>query len=162
MVFKKSKKSDAPAVSTVVKEEDMPSKKSKKTTPVDIQKLVSEAAFPQDQQPAPKTKKAAAGKIPKQPKAAEKKQDLFVTIDYPQEAEIVSGLVYGMRIGASDGGTVEVSVNGGDWSPCRNAGGYWWFDWGYYKPGPHTITARLVDSNGSILKKSAARRCTVA
>ena len=131
----------------------MPPKKTKKTTPVDIQKLVSEAAFSAPVS-APKVKKPALPKAEKTPAA-------YVVIDHPAEGEIVSGLAYVMRIGASAGGHVEVSINNGDWAPCRNSAGYWWFDWGYFKPGPHTITARIVDGKGKILKKSAVRKCTV-
>lgn len=155
MAVKKSKKSGAAEQSVAVKEEIMPSKKAKKT-PVDIQKLVSEAASLDQVKPAaaPKARKAAA-------KPAEAKADgIFVVIDYPQESEIVSGLSYTMKIGAKGDGIVEIMVNDGDWKPARHSGGYWWFDWGYYKPGPHTITARLV-KDGKLLKKSSVRKCTV-
>jgi hypothetical protein len=85
----------------------------------------------------------------------------YVVIDHPTEGELVSGLAYVVRIGASARGRVEVSVNNGNWSPCRHSAGYWWFDWGYYKRGPQSITARLVDNKGKVIKKSAARNCTV-
>ncbi|MFH1368149.1 MAG: hypothetical protein ABII64_03380 [Elusimicrobiota bacterium] len=147
------------------KEDKMPAKKTKKSAPVDIQKLVSEAAFPGSEQSSSvklkPAKKAAAKKPAKEKTAAAEAPKLFVAIDYPTEGEVVSGLAYVMRIGASEGGSVEVSVNGADWTSCRNAAGYWWFDWGYFIPGPHTIKARLVDSTRKVIKISAARKCMV-
>lgn len=145
-------------------------KKTKKTAPVDIHKLVSEAAFPNNEQEIkavkPKAaKKTAVKKAPAAKKAAATQDKAsvaasYVVIDYPTEGEIVSGLAYVMRLGASADGSVEVSVNGADWSPCRHAAGFWWFDWGYYVPGPHKITARLIDATGKVLKTSI-RKCTV-
>lgn len=167
MAVKKSKKAvSVSAVETAVKEDIMPPKKTKKTAPVDIQKLVSEAAF-SDQQPsaaAPakaKAKKPAAPKKEKASPAAKETSSSYVVIDYPTEGELVSGLAYVMRLGASSDGFVELSINGGDWTPCRHAAGYWWFDWGYYVPGPHKITARIVDAAGKVIKTSAVRKCTV-
>ena len=161
MALKKVRKADTQVAVNAEKEDVMPPKKSKKTTPVDIQKLVSEAAFSgSSSAPAPTVKKAAAKAVTEKPAVVEVK-GTYVVIDHPAEGELVSGLAYVMRLGASAGGRVELSVNNGSWSPCRHSAGYWWFDWGYYKPGPHSITARLVDDKGKIIKKSAVRKCTV-
>ncbi len=160
---RQKKQQETQFASTAEKEEVMPPKRTKKTsTPVDIQKLVSEAAFPEPQAPAVKTKKPAAPKkaAPAQGAAPAAVKGPYIVIDYPTEGEKVSGLSYTMKIGASGEGRVEVQVNNGDWKPARHGGGYWWFDWGYYKPGPHTITAQLVSADGKVLKKTV-RKCTV-
>lgn len=87
----------------------------------------------------------------------EPKEMSYVTVDYPQENEVISSPDYTMRIGASSNGCVDVSIDGGEWCPARCAGGYWWFDWSPCV-GSHKITARLVN-NGSVIKKSDARKC---
>lgn len=108
------------------------------------------------------TKKAA----PKRARKAGPKKEAFdpnnyIMIDHPQENEIISGLHYAIRIGASDNGAAEISFDDGDWQPCRQAAGYWWFDWGYFTPGTHTIVARLRDAEGNTLKKTKAVRVEV-
>jgi hypothetical protein len=139
-------------------------KKRKKTAPLENRRPVSEAASPEKPSaPAkPKTVKKAA---PKKPKTAPAKvfgpSGSYIVIDYPTEEEVVSGLAYSIRVGASGNGSVEISINGGDWMPCRHSVGYWWFDWGYYEPGSHEITARIVNSRGKAIKRSAVRKCTV-
>ncbi|MDR1952419.1 MAG: hypothetical protein LBQ37_02750 [Elusimicrobiota bacterium] len=85
----------------------------------------------------------------------------YLTIDYPIENEIISGLSYVLRIGASNDGYVEISINDGEWNPCRFSYGYWWFDWGYFKPGNYRIKARMADVNGNTVLESKERRCEV-
>jgi hypothetical protein len=80
--------------------------------------------------------------------------DSYVLIDHPANGEIISGLHYAIRIGASDNGSVELSFNNGEWQPCRASAGYWWFDWGYFTPGDHKIAARLQNHDGTTVKKS--------
>lgn len=167
MAVKKSGKKAAIGASPVttvgqaLKEEIMAVRKPKKTAPVDIQKLVSEAAFPEKTSAPVKSKTVKTAAPVKAKTASSESKGSFVIIDYPTEGEVVSGLAYCMRLGASGEGNVEISINGGDWAPCRSSAGYWWFDWGYYMPGPHKITARIVNSNGKVIKTSAVRKCTV-
>lgn len=85
----------------------------------------------------------------------------YVVVDHPQNNEIVSGLHYAIRIGASNTGSVDLSIDNGDWQACRNAAGFWWFDWGYFTPGTHKITARLQDGQGKTIKKSTVIKCKV-
>ncbi|MGA2090441.1 MAG: hypothetical protein ABSH12_03140 [Endomicrobiales bacterium] len=85
----------------------------------------------------------------------------YVIIDYPTESETISGLHYAIRIGSSANGLVELSINNGPWESCRYADGYWWYDWGYYLPGPIKISARLLDEKGKTLKRSSVRKCTI-
>ena len=122
-----------------------------------------------------KVKKAAdvfaAVKVaePKKPAVKAKKttvdapgeQKSYVVIDHPLEGEIISGLHYAIRIGASDNGAVEISFDGGEWQPCRASAGYWWFDWGYFTPGTHKIVVRLRNPEGGTIKKAPAVVCEV-
>lgn len=85
----------------------------------------------------------------------------YVIVDYPIENEIIGGNNYVLRIGASTDGYVEVSFNSGEWLPCRFASGYWWFDWNYFKSGNVTIEARIVSSDGKIVKSSIIRKCKI-
>ena len=85
----------------------------------------------------------------------------YVVIDYPYDNEIVSGLEYVVKIGASKDGYVEISFNDSEWKPCRFASGYWWFDWKYFQPGKYKIVARLVSSENKVIKISDTRVCKV-
>lgn len=82
-----------------------------------------------------------------------------VVVDYPQSHEIILGERYSFRIQAGEPGRVEVAVDGRDWKYCREAVGYWWFDWNC-TPGDHTLSARLVREDGSFAEAST-RRFTV-
>ncbi len=68
----------------------------------------------------------------------------------------VVGVAWGAPIGQ-----VEVSVDGGAWSPAPLIGRgsnkskgtawrFWTFDWGSPSPGPHTITSRAFDTDGNV------------
>ena len=95
-------------------------------------------------------------------KELEAKKNSYVIVDYPVENETIAGNNYVLRIGASTDGYVEVSFNSGEWLPCRFASGYWWFDWNYFKSGNVTIAARIVGSDGKIVKLSDIRKCKVS
>ena len=84
----------------------------------------------------------------------------YVVIDHPIENEGIQGTHYAIRIGSSDKGCVEVCIDGYEWSPCRRSEGFWWFDWGNYSPGRHTIQARLRSDKGRVLRKSLPRKCS--
>lgn len=132
-------------------------KKSKKTygakLAADIQKSRGETAvLEKEPTKAPKTAKAA-----KEPKGSKH----YVVIDYPIDAETVSGLHYAIRIGASETGSVEISFDNGEWLPARNSAGYWWYDWGYFTAGKHTMAVRLRNEAGKTLKKSEVRTVDV-
>ncbi len=102
---------------------------------------------------SPTPKKTKAEKAPKAaaaPKAPAKRAPrrkaapaLAVFIDYPREGEIVSAGHYTVRIGTVPAAaTVELSIDGGVWTPCREAAGYWWFDWSGIGAGPHHLQVR--------------------
>lgn len=83
-----------------------------------------------------------------------------VVIEFPQEGEVVTSSEYTFRIAvpfAAD--KVELSLTGGDWQPCREAVGLWWFDWDGYQPGKYSAKARMVRDGKTI--DSSERRFTV-
>jgi len=71
-----------------------------------------------------------------------------VTLDYPREGDRVTGPVYTFRIETKAAGKVELSIDQNEWKPCRQAGGYWWYDWAGYQPGVHRAVARIQPQNG--------------
>lgn len=93
--------------------------------------------------PAPKPVKEP--KAAKAPKAARPGKAPAVLLDYPQQGETVRAGHYAIRVAAKDGLKVEVSIDGGVWTECRNAAGYYWYDWTPAAPGQHQIVARAVN-----------------
>lgn len=83
-----------------------------------------------------------------------------IEIDYPQPNEIIQPGHYALRISARGTGQVEVSINKGDWQPCRQDVGYYWFDWNAQEPGKKKIVAR-IKSDGKKPKTSGVRECEV-
>ena len=61
-------------------------------------------------------------------------KDLF--IDYPANNEQVYCGHYCFRLGSpSHISWLKISINGGPWQDCRNANGYWWYDWWNFTTG---------------------------
>ncbi len=108
-------------------------------------------------------KKAAPGKAAesagKYPESAESASTAFVTVDYPQDGEIVTSSQYAMRVSTSASEGVEISIDGKAWQPCRESAGFWWYDWSGYGAGPHAVLARITV--GKRASKSKARSFTV-
>ena len=91
-----------------------------------------------------------------------KAEDTFIAIDFPRNnAEILFNAGYAIRISASECEVVEISINDGEWQPCRNASGYWWFDWNITEPGRYKMYARMRGSGGRETV-SKRRLCKVA
>lgn len=88
-----------------------------------------------------------------------RKEENYVVVDHPKEGEIITNPSYTIRIGASEGNTVGVSIDAGNWETCRLAAGYWWYDWADYSPGFHHIRARIRDNQGKVIKTSLTRGC---
>lgn len=82
----------------------------------------------------------------------------FVVIEYPKERESIKYPDYTVKIVTNTNNSVIVSIDG-NWQCCRFAEGCWWYDWSNYSRGWHKIEARLIDNNGSIIKKSPLRKC---
>ena len=64
---------------------------------------------------------------------------------------------YTFRISAPDAAGVAVSVDDGEWSPCRFSIGYWWHDWSDYESGSHQVRARACDAGGAITAVDSRR-----
>jgi hypothetical protein len=72
----------------------------------------------------------------------------FIWIDFPQQNERLFVPEYVIRLGAGGADAVELSLDKGDWLPCRLTSGYWWFDWANIAPGKHTLVARMRTIDG--------------
>lgn len=82
------------------------------------------------------------------------------SIDFPQEGEDVREGYYTIRVSCPSPSDVEVSINNGEWLPCRLAAGYWWFDWQPFGSAPVKLEARSRTRQGE-WKKSDVRTCQV-
>jgi len=96
----------------------------------------------------------------KQKKAAKNTDTANINIDHPSNGDKVQAGHYAVRIGASGGWDVQLSINNGDWQSCREAGGYYWYDW-WPAPGKYKLTARLQTADGKG-KKSKVVSCEVS
>lgn len=79
-----------------------------------------------------------------------------VAIDCPCEGETVARPFYTIKIAADSTTGVEVSIDQGDWMPCREALGLWWFDMSGFDAGEHEVIARTDLGNG-LMVSSAPR-----
>jgi hypothetical protein len=114
--------------------------KTKKTAKPSVKKSVS--------------KKDAKTTLPRKAKLTAKKA---VYIDYPQANATVYCGHYCFRLGSVPAADwVKVSVNGGAWQDCRNANGYWWFDWWNFETGSF-YAETLAMINGEEVKSSKRR-----
>jgi len=76
----------------------------------------------------------------------------YIAIDHPKELEtIMQNGNYTVRIGASPCKTVEISLDGKDWTACRNSVGYWWFDLNGITTGEHSFIVRMQETGGEYL-----------
>jgi|SRR3569832_2595938 len=72
-----------------------------------------------------------------------------LSIDFPLQGDTITGADYTVRVSAPlDSRQVEIAVDQGAWKPCRQASGFWWFDWAGYESGEHELVARLVTAEG--------------
>ena len=78
-------------------------------------------------------------------------------IDYPQASETVARGHYAIRISGCEG-ECHVSIDEGDWQPCRSAEGFCWFDWNPTQTGRHRLSARTRSGNKWL---KAQRTCEV-
>lgn len=109
----------------------------------------------------PKTNKTTLKFVDEKELSLKNDYNTYVVIDYPFESENINGCHYAVRVGASGHGYVELSFNNGEWVPCRFSSGYWWFDWTYFTPGEHLISARLVNPAGNVILQTQNRKCKV-
>ena len=82
---------------------------------------------------------------------------LPVIIPCPKEQEVLSHPTYTFQIAVCEPAAgVMLSIDQGEWQPCREALGLWWFDWSGYAPGQHRAVARMRMPDGTT-NMSAAR-----
>lgn len=87
---------------------------------------------------------------------------MSVALDHPAKGERVTAPCYTLRVGAiGDVERVEVAVDEGPWQSCRQAVGYWWYDWADYKGGWHRVVARACAADGRTIE-SETRKFRVA
>jgi len=84
-----------------------------------------------------------------------------INIEFPREGEVVAPPVYTFQIVAAPGaGEVELSIDQGDWLPCRESLGLWWFDWSDFDKGVYEVIARTRTAEG-VYTVSAPRQFRV-
>ena len=73
-----------------------------------------------------------------------------VGIVHPAKNETVAHPSYTVQIEVSEpAASVDVLLDSGDWVPCREALGLWWYDWSGYHASPHTVAARARLKDGA-------------
>ena len=84
-------------------------------------------------------------------KDAVKPAEVRAVLDHPQQGEKITSPQYTFRIGTlGDIELVAISINNGPWQPCRNAAGYWWYDWAGYKGGQYQAEAKAQTKDGQV------------
>lgn len=105
-------------------------------------------------------KKSAAPKKPAEPAKVVPAGKLSVIVDYPREGDLVRPGHYAVRIDALGAAEVQVKLDGTDWLECREAVGFFWYDWSPQKPGPVVVAARARKPKGRWIA-SPGRACVV-
>lgn len=78
--------------------------------------------------------------------------DRHIMLDYPKHGEKVKMPHYTIRVGTlGDIAAVSISIDNRRWLACREAAGYWWYDWSGYAAGRHKVTAKARTKTGRIL-----------
>lgn len=76
----------------------------------------------------------------------------MLAVDFPRQGERIASREYTLRVSApEDIKRMDVSIDQGDWLPCRKSAGYWWYDWSGYDSGEHEILARIETSDGKFV-----------
>ena len=92
-----------------------------------------------------KTLAAGLGVKNKKNTTENKKVCKNICIDYPQNNETVFCGHYCFRLGSRKPCSgMQVSINGGAWQNCRQANGYWWFDWWNFNTGNFYLEAKAL------------------
>ncbi len=94
--------------------------------------------------PNPKSRRspARAAEAAPAPKAR-----LEVSIDFPQEGDVVRPGHYAARVCDAGAGQVQFRVGEGPWLDCRESVGYHWYDWAP-ESGPVRLSARARVGKG--------------
>ena len=82
-------------------------------------------------------------------------------VKWPCEGNVIAQPGYTFHIEAGpEAQEVEVSINMGNWLPCRKANGVWWYDWSGYAKGDYELEARCRSDQG-VSTLSSLRRFSV-
>lgn len=74
----------------------------------------------------------------------------MLAVEYPRQNEKITSADYTVRVFAPETAKkVGISVDQGPWKSCRNAVGYWWFDWAGFEDGEHQIVVSMETSEGN-------------
>jgi len=73
------------------------------------------------------------------------KAEKRVSISRPKAYAVVNKGHYVALISASPGDTVEIALDGGDWTLCPYNAGYWRVQLGGLVDGEHRLAARVVE-----------------
>jgi hypothetical protein len=106
---------------------------------------------------------SVAGKKPEQKakRTEPKRSSSRPTVDFPIQLERICHPSYAVRVGVpSTMRRVEIAVNQDAWKPCREAIGYWWYDWDDMTPGEHELVVRAQEEGGDWLL-SETRQCVI-
>lgn len=77
---------------------------------------------------------------------------IHLAVDYPQENEKIVSNSYSFRVSAPlDSQKVEISIDGYEFKPLRQAAGYWWYDWSNFSAGVHEAVVRIQPQHGRAL-----------
>ncbi len=90
-----------------------------------------------------------SGAVAEKPRARRKNPS--VSVVHPDEKETVSHTNYTFQVAVAEPAeSVEICIDGGDWQPCRESIGLWWYDWTGYHASEHRALARLRRPDGTI------------
>ena len=79
-------------------------------------------------------------------------ETIHLSVDYPQENEKIVSNSYTFRVSAPiDSQKVEISIDGAEFQPLRQAAGFWWFDWMNFTSGAHEAVVRIIPHQGKPL-----------
>ncbi len=98
-------------------------------------------------------------KKPPVKKAVLTQPNTYIKVDHPVSGEIIAAHHYAVRISTDALGSVEISLDGKTWHPCRQAVGFWWYDWHRIPSGFHKLQVRVIDAAGFIANKSKIIKC---
>lgn len=76
-----------------------------------------------------------------------------VWVEYPKQNEVIGKPTYTIQVAAvPEAMRVDVCIDQGDWQPCRESLGLWWFDWADYDAGEHEVVARIHKDKVGIVR----------
>ena len=73
-----------------------------------------------------------------------------INVVHPAKSETVSHPNYTFQFAVTEpAASVDVLIDAGDWQPCRESVGLWWYDWSGYHASEHKAVARLNMPDGT-------------